>query len=612
MAAKNFAFWDIPKITDLAVEGIAGGSLEEGKTYYFAIKGTASSHVSSKAGIQYSVYEGPISNIVLFTPDAVNKTARLTWTPIPGNDAILYAPGVKCWLTYQIAWCSDGEFGDFGVYRWTNPAPGRTAFFYDVYLDGLVGTKDVLGTEGLVRGSFNANSHGLLVVDGGDDGDPITWEEIWEYCYDNALTEKDRADWIVTQPNYTCRVLEIVFEKGSLMFRCNVMFGNKDYDTCVFKDRGKDIHVAGSIFYAGDGDVKFTVGLQNGTDDDGDYYGIRGGSIRTSDKPYNYSGFGALTYSFARGGPEVHAYGFTWHCLRGGWPSFWYGQAFAISEFYDCTIAGSRNVKPINAAGTSARFVRVIINEEQGGFLINGNWSAYTKDVTIYADTWPMWVNRQAVGDEDWFYDVRGLGAKGAAASWDGYMVSNYVGQCVRLRAYDMTAVHDYPDPAWYWHVLKASYPGVFVKVWQYVSIKLTVRDAVGVALQDATVTCYDKDGNVDWTETTDVNGTFTKQDTLRKYWHVTDGFAGVIDEGTITPYTPHVVTISKDGYRTYTGTYDLIYAVDDEVALEIFTAESEISATLAEAPLKATLGDGSLDATLSSVSLTATLTEDG
>lgn len=73
----------------------------------------------------------------------------------------------------------------------------------------------------------------------------------------------------------------------------------------------------------------------------------------------------------------------------------------------------------------------------------------------------------------------------------------------------------------------------------------LAVTDKDGMAINGATVTLKDKDGNTVFSTTTDANGLIATQTVSRGYYAQATG-------NTLQEYSPHTLTITKNGYQTY------------------------------------------------------------
>lgn len=134
-----------------------------------------------------------------------------------------------------------------------------------------------------------------------------------------------------------------------------------------------------------------------------------------------------------------------------------------------------------------------------------------------------------------------------------------------------------------------------------YFELDLTVTNSLGTALSGAQVDITDVDGNSVYSGSTDESGEIPTQ-TLLRYQARCHGDwpeARVFPVDTCPPnediktYTPHIITIQKDGYRTYTKKFSLNEKFDWRIALEIFTPESPITATLSTISLTAGLGGG-------------------
>ena len=81
--------------------------------------------------------------------------------------------------------------------------------------------------------------------------------------------------------------------------------------------------------------------------------------------------------------------------------------------------------------------------------------------------------------------------------------------------------------------------------IYRQYEFDLTVTDKDNNPISNATVTLKDKDGNTVFSATTDVNGLIATQTVSRGYYNQANG-------NTLQEYSPHTLTITKNGYQTY------------------------------------------------------------
>lgn len=99
------------------------------------------------------------------------------------------------------------------------------------------------------------------------------------------------------------------------------------------------------------------------------------------------------------------------------------------------------------------------------------------------------------------------------------------------------------------WALLWVSSPTAVV--YRQYSFDLKVTDKDNNAINGATVTLTDKDGNQVFSITTDANGSIAKQTVSRGHYNQANG-------NTLQDYGPHTLAIMKAGYQTYTKKFVL------------------------------------------------------
>ena len=83
-------------------------------------------------------------------------------------------------------------------------------------------------------------------------------------------------------------------------------------------------------------------------------------------------------------------------------------------------------------------------------------------------------------------------------------------------------------------------------------SVKIKVVDKDGNPIENATVTCKDKDGSTAWTESTDANGETSKHDIIHREWITSSGERTIYMDTPDNYYYPYTIKIAKAGYQTY------------------------------------------------------------
>jgi hypothetical protein len=101
--------------------------------------------------------------------------------------------------------------------------------------------------------------------------------------------------------------------------------------------------------------------------------------------------------------------------------------------------------------------------------------------------------------------------------------------------------------------------------IYRQYTFDLKVTDKDQNAISGATVTVKDKDGNTVFSVTSNASGDIATQTVSRGYYDQTHG-------DTLQEYSPHTLTITKEGYQTYTGNLTLSQKTNRTIALQPLT----------------------------------------
>ena len=127
-------------------------------------------------------------------------------------------------------------------------------------------------------------------------------------------------------------------------------------------------------------------------------------------------------------------------------------------------------------------------------------------------------------------------------------------------------------------------------KVYRQYTFNLKVMSEGGSPVSDAKVSVYDKDGNLIFEETTDVNGQIPEKIITRGYYNPSYG-------STLVDFSPHTLVIEREGYETYTMQFTPTKAIDWQVSLkkagEEETEEGGIIEVKEERKGKSDIGEG-------------------
>ena len=103
---------------------------------------------------------------------------------------------------------------------------------------------------------------------------------------------------------------------------------------------------------------------------------------------------------------------------------------------------------------------------------------------------------------------------------------------------------------------------GTTSRIYRQYEFDLTVTDHGGHPLEGSTVTLNDKDGNEVFSGETDENGQIDTQNVTRGYYARATG-------NTLQDASPHTLTITKEGYSSYTTVFTLTKKTDWTIALQ-------------------------------------------
>jgi hypothetical protein len=94
---------------------------------------------------------------------------------------------------------------------------------------------------------------------------------------------------------------------------------------------------------------------------------------------------------------------------------------------------------------------------------------------------------------------------------------------------------------------------GPWGEIYRQYTFNLQVTEEDGTAIENATVTLYDKDDNTVFSVSTAADGTIAEQTVSRGYYNQANG-------DTLQDYGPFTLTIEKDGYVTYIHEQFILY----------------------------------------------------
>jgi|WetSurMetagenome_2_1015567.scaffolds.fasta_scaffold155754_1 hypothetical protein len=115
------------------------------------------------------------------------------------------------------------------------------------------------------------------------------------------------------------------------------------------------------------------------------------------------------------------------------------------------------------------------------------------------------------------------------------------------------------------------------MKFWRKYTLALNVTNITGIPISGATVTIYNRSGNVVVTRTTGTNGQISRTILNFGYYDKVHN-PGVGSVTTPVQHNPHTIVISKTGYATYTCKFNITSKTNWTIALNASSAATSIS----------------------------------
>lgn len=238
---------------------------------------------------------------------------------------------------------------------------------------------------------------------------------------------------------------------------------------------------------------------------------------------------------------------------------YWVGTPFAILNCYSCTFTALTQIIDIylrtgsqmyNCRGTNRTYFIMLNNVnvyntelDQGG---SYGWIPQSSTLTL---------DKLSI-----FYATNAVFCQG---TYDAIITNLYARKCsraVQFWLYTNSKLYlvnaDLDTWAMGFDVNSAS-----STLYRQYTFDLQVKDKDNVAINAATVTLKDKDGNVVFTVNTAADGTIAQQTVSRGYYNQANG-------NTLQEYSPHTLTITKADYQTYTHIFTLDEKIDWRVTL--------------------------------------------
>jgi hypothetical protein len=471
----------------------AGGSLAANTTYYVRVDACRYSDIYSGSDLRYPAMWGLPSVEISFTTDTTNKSIDLTW------DALADASRYKVYMSTVS-----------GNYYGANKA------FYSYSTAGITATTLSITAvpTNTVSGYYNRSwlinpTNGLpggLVVEGRRLGIKLV----------GTCTLQDIKD-AVDAAGFTDHCY---YDKQIFVLR-GFIYSKTGDGTTTFAPRYKDIYLVEGDIVSSNASAAFSFGVYDSVE------------LVVSQK---------CTINLM------------------GWTNAFYYWSAGVLNFY-CDIKGTYETGCFSSSGYLYRRITDVsyLGSSVDGFsnfVLSSGQTALTDfilkntgvEVNISLTNIKIYNGKLALADptgltfkDVWVYQDP---ATCAYANCD-LQLSN-TGNNYEYKTYDFNCLRTSNQPCIYWYITAGgspSYKG-------YAEIEMTVIDANGNAISDATVTVLNINNAQEFSTTTNASGQFdVEQYVLFQSAIPTTGVTGVLT--TWTTYSPFVITVSKAGYKT-------------------------------------------------------------
>ena len=617
--AKSYTLYEATAPV-ISVAGVEGGSLVDGRTYYFVVcgcTGTRNAWYNRGMGRQVS----PPSNKANFTADATNKSVEITLetpsTGIGGN-------AQSYWLFCYTSTDSDADFNA------TNSAgTNQSRMIYSAPIGGGAASYTMAATEFPVTFTTIARRTGPyymqgipeLEFDGGTWADPITPKNMWDYLDGQSKTEfMDRVGHLsklgIERPFGYIFFLHLNSASSTNYFKI------PDREICIFAHK-QSLGIMGR-FYSGN--------MQEGGGGHTGNYPWGGGVIYTLGRYAHYHSYRNLEMynGTLLQAPPVVTSGFVASTLWSGHPQWGGDHYFYDSNYY--IIYGRFSTTTLKASRVNADYsmdMGITADSTMSDVKVYGRINQY------YHMSYP--------------FTIRQLQQVGTPAQWVKTMTGYSGSGTMFMKFYDSKIAYE-PILAninkwWGYYAWNVNYIGAKSQTYNGFTFNVNVVDKDGVAIEGASVILKDKDGNEIINTTTDASGDITETDVNAFFTQME--VAETEEEGpsagyhyynwylanypnliTIEDYRPFTLKITKAPYDDYEMVINpqqsdwFPEGINRTVAMiiespnigESFTTiivADDLNCEISSSDLTLTISDDDLTCEVDSTALTATISED-
>lgn len=499
-------------ITGVTATLIAGGTLLANTTYYVRI--------TTRTLNSYYWYNGNRTSVpsvqISFTTDAVNRSARIDWTPITGVAGyIIYCSEISNnYYSKKCGAAASLTVAGTSVSTYTITAPA-TATSMDSFSAFPVTTNLPYG--------FSKDLGSITV------------------SFDGTTTLQNIYDAIVASGH------------GSYVYWDGTAFWLKGGLYCTGTTAGS-LTFVGKVICCFQGGIRVTnpnLAISMGTK-------VAGGQTQN----------GCIIYSSLES-PLFLAYLRLYDCRVTSIliPATYYGWG-GQGDIYPSTLTGTDiinlyvDLMGFRGSGAATEIPHNI-NTNVSGYAA---WTGVSTNVRLVGNTPGLYIFT-TTGEpafRDWFWDVQS----------NSHLLLGIVNPGKKIRIYDCTfkqggAVTTNNLPVCYW---LAGYGNIFADgeypVEVYSSVTLKIVDSANLPISGASVVLKNKNNLTVLNTTTNAQGLITKADILRAKMDY-DGTTPSTFGTTIENLNDFTLTISKTGYETYTQIFSLTTKIDWQVSLK-------------------------------------------
>jgi hypothetical protein len=471
----------------------AGGSLAANTTYYVRVDPCRYSDMYSGSDLRYPAIWGLPSTEISFTTDASNKSIDLTW------DALANASRYKVYMSTVS-----------GNYYGANKA------FYNYSTAGISAT--TLSITAIPASTVNElfNRSWLINPTNGLPGAvPIEGQRLGIKLTGTCTLQdiKDAVD--------AAGFADHCYHDNQVFVLRGFIYSKTGDGTTTFAPRYKDIYLVEGDLASNNASATFSFGVYDTVELVADQKCII--NLMGASNAFNYFTGGTLNlYCDVKGTYESGGFSSAYYVTRKiSGISFLGGSLDGFSVFVLTTGQTAMTDFTLKNIGGLEAWVNLTNIKVYNGRLVLSDPTGLTfKDIWVYQNP--------------------------ATCSYTGcdIQLSNG-GYSYEYKVYNFNCLRTNNQPCLYWYMPSGGSPSFKA----YAQVDLTVIDANGNAISGATVKVLNKNKVQEFVATTNANGQFASEQYVLSQSAVPS--AGTGTGTTWTTYSPFVITVSKQGYRT-------------------------------------------------------------